>query len=450
MISSWIGILLTTVINSKRGMKGYFPVVNNIIWLFTQRGISIFLSLSIGVLVARYLKPEQFGILSYALALITIFQPLSNLGLSSIITRELVANDRESGQILGTAFVVRLCGGISSFLVLIGIVLFFPFENSQLKLCIAILSLGNLFQPFGVIDFWFQSQVLSKYVVISQSLVLVVGASLKLALLSIQAPLTLFIIVFGFEGILNSISLIFPYYIKEKSFTNWNFDFLYGKRLLSQSWPLILSGFGSIIYLKIDQIMLGNMSTKEVLGNYAIATRLSETWYFIPTAIVSSVFPSLLKSKLEGIKIYHQKLQRLYDNLALLAIFIAIPTTFFSTPLVVMLYGNSYRSAGIILSIHIWAGVFIFMRAALSKWLIAEDLLIFSLITHSLGAIVNVLLNLLLIPNYDGLGAAIATVISYATSSYISLFISCRTIKMAKMMTLSLFYPIRIIKDKFV
>jgi len=158
---------------------------------------------------------------------------------------------------------------------------------------------------------------------------------------------------------------------------------------------------------------------------------------------VSSFFPSLLKAKAQGIEIYHSKLQKIYDLLVYIALILAIPITFLGTPFIKLLYGDAYEEAGQILSIHIWASVFIFMRSLLSKWLIAENLFVFSFVTHTSGAVVNILLNLILIPQLGGIGAAIATLISYATASYFSLFLNSKTWDMAMMMTKALIVPIR-------
>jgi len=189
--------------------------------------------------------------------------------------------------------------------------------------------------------------------------------------------------------------------------------------------------------------MLSQMTTDTIVGIYSVAVRLSEVWYFIPIAIVSSFFPSLLKAKAQGIEIYHSKLQKIYDLLVYIALILAIPITFLGTPFIKLLYGDAYEEAGQILSIHIWASVFIFMRSLLSKWLIAENLFVFSFVTHTSGAVVNILLNLILIPQLGGIGAAIATLISYATASYFSLFLNSKTWDMAMMMTKALIVPIR-------
>ena len=164
--------------------------------------------------------------------------------------------------------------------------------------------------------------------------------------------------------------------------------------------------------------------------------------------MAASFFPSLLKFKETDKQKYQQQLQRLCDVLFISALVIAFMLTFLSDWLIVFLFGDEYYAAGKILALHIWAGVFVFMRALLSKWLLAENLLFFSLVTHGVGAIINIGLNLWLIPMYHGVGAAIATVISYAFASYIVLFFHPSTWPMAKIMTKSLFFPSRFLIDK--
>ena len=105
------------------------------------------------------------------------------------------------------------------------------------------------------------------------------------------------------------------------------------------------------------------------------------------------------------------------------------------TPLVTGIFGLSFAAAAPILKVHIWAGLFVFMREAFSKWLLLENLLVFSLLTHGLGALTNIALNSLLIPRWGGLGAAYATLISYAVAAYFSLALSRRTRPFFAMMT---------------
>ena len=133
----------------------------------------------------------------------------------------------------------------------------------------------------------------------------------------------------------------------------------------------------------------------------------------------------------------------LFDLLFILAFGVAIVVTLIAQPLITMVFGQVYQVAAPILMIHIWAALFIFMRALFSKWILIEDVLIFSMLTHGLGALFNVALNYWLIPHYGGVGAAYATLFSYATSSYLALLLYSKTRPVFWMMTKSIFSPIR-------
>jgi O-antigen/teichoic acid export membrane protein len=198
------------------------------------------------------------------------------------------------------------------------------------------------------------------------------------------------------------------------------------------------------VNLKVDQIMLKWMSGNRDVGYYAVAVTLSEAWYFIATAIVTSVFPSLIEDRKANRAVYQKRLQKIFDILFLLALAVAVIVTIFSRLLVKTLYGDVYLYSANILTIHVWAGLFAFMRQLFSRWLIMEGLLKYSLFSHGFGAFLNVILNALLIPRLGGIGAAIATLFSYAGSSYLALFLSRPTRPIAYMMSRSLFSPFRI------
>jgi PST family polysaccharide transporter len=266
----------------------------------------------------------------------------------------------------------------------------------------------------------------------------------------LDASLVAFAILVVVEMTMAAVGLIYFYRRQGPVFSEWTASVRELSEMLRRSWPLILSGFGAIVYLKVDQIMLGDLASERAVGIYAVAAQLSEVWYFFPAAIVSSVFPALLEQKADNKQAYKIRMQQLYDGLALSAFALAIPTTFLADFVIDFVYGAEFAGAGTILAVHIWACAFIFMRKALSKWIIAEDLYIFSIITHGAGAVTNIALNFYLIPSFEGLGAAVATVISYATASYFALFLHRRTWEAARMMTLALLSPIRLPYKYFV
>ena len=438
-----IKILPNHIQQKLEGNHSLNKVIKNTIWLFGERGLQLLLALFVGVLLARYLGPEQFGIYNFTIAFISIFSSFTQLGLNGILTRDLVQKPEIKDNILGTAFVLRLFGALSSFIVALITIKLVRSNDLTVQLFVILLSISHFLDAFQIIDCWFQSNVLSKYVVIANSSALLFFYGLNFILVLIKAPLITFAIPLAIKPLISSIFLVIAYQYLKNKILNWKFSFVLAKTLLSQSWPLIISSFGSVIYLKIDQLMLAQMTTDASVGIYTVAVRLSEVWYFIPMAIATSFFPSLLKTREQGIEIYHSKLQKVYDLLVYAALILAIPITFLATPVIKILYGNAYEESGLILSIHIWASVFIFMRALLSKWLIAENMFIFSLVTHASGAIINILFNLLLIPKFGGVGAAIATLISYATASYFALFLHSQTWVMGLMMTKAMLAPIR-------
>jgi PST family polysaccharide transporter len=199
------------------------------------------------------------------------------------------------------------------------------------------------------------------------------------------------------------------------------------KTLLHDSWPLIISSTAIMVYVKIDQIMLGQMIGDEAVGIYSAAVRISEAWYFIPMGIVASVFPTIVEAKNRSETEYYAHLQKLYNLMTLISIAVAIPMTFLSTPLVVMLFGDAYIEAGAVLAIHIWASVPVFLGVASGTWFLAENRLILRLQRSVIGAITNVILNLALIPNYGVIGAAVATIISYSLADIFLDFLQKKT-----------------------
>ena len=190
--------------------------------------------------------------------------------------------------------------------------------------------------------------------------------------------------------------------------------------------------------MKIDQIMLGEMKGAKEVGIYSAAVRISELWYFIPTAIVSSVAPAIYAAKEKSEHHYYKRIGQLLRLLTYISLAIAIPMTFLSNNVILMMFGSGYLEASPILAVHIWASLFVFMGIATLPWFIAEGLNNISLGKTLLGAILNVILNFLLIPEYGGFGATIATISSQAAAAFFSNAIDKRTRKLFKIQLQSL------------
>ncbi|UCF05414.1 MAG: flippase [bacterium] len=418
-------------------------IIINAGWLFFLRVLRILLALFVGVWVARYLGPARFGTLNYALAFVALFIPLARLGIDHIAVRDVVRRPEETDLTLGSVFILRLVGGIASLLLIVFTIRLVRPDDRLTQLMAAIVGFGLIFQAFDAIDIWFQSRVQSKYVVYARSSGLFLANLLKIVLILTGASLVAFAWISALDMIATAAALVIVYRARGFFITRWRFGLRRGLELLGQSWPLILSGALAVVYLKIDIVMLGQMKGIETVGIYSTAARISEVWYFIPVAISVSVFPALVKGRSLGARVYRRRLQQLYDFLVWIALLLAVALTFFAGPLIQLLYGEAYAGAGQILAIHIWAGIFVFMREAFVRWLTNEGLLHYFLITNGVGAGLNVVLNLFLIPAYGGTGAAVATVISYGAGGYLACFITPKTRDAGRMMSRALIVPLR-------
>lgn len=392
-------------------------IVDNIGWLFIDKLLRMGVGLFVGVWVARYLGPEQFGLLNFALAFTGLFGAIATLGLQGIVVRDIVRDPECARLTLGTAAVLQLLGGLLSYLLILGAIAYLRPDDALARSIVAILGAMMLLKAGQIAVYWFESQVQSKYTVWVQNGVFLVFALIKFGLILQQAPLIAFVWAMLAEAVVVALILLMVVGWRGPALGSLRVSVARGVTLLRDSWPLILSAIAVTVYMKIDQLMLGQMIGDEAVGIYSAAVRISEVWYFIPMAIVASVFPAILEAKKRSETQYYARLQRLYDLMVIISVSVAVPMTFLATPIVTLLFGDAYSESGPVLAIHIWASVFVFLGVASGKWFLTENRQMLSLQRTALGAIANAGLNLWLIPLYGPVGAAIATVISYTVAA---------------------------------
>jgi PST family polysaccharide transporter len=413
-------------------------IISNIGWLFTDRLLRMGVGILVTAWLARYLGTEQFGLYNFAIAFVTLFHTVATLGLDQIVVRNIVSDIEHKNTMLGTALTLRLSSGILLFLSANLAIFFLRPDDPLTRWVVGIIAGGLIFEAFNTIDLWFQSQVQSKYTVLAKNIGFILITTVRIILISIEAPLVSFAWAALAETGIFAISLTVAYHVSGQKLFDWKFDLDRGKTLLQESWPLILSGLAIMVYLKIDQVMLGQLADDAAVGIYSGATRISEVWYFVAIAIVNSVNPSILESRKVSESKFYKKLQKLFNLMAVLAYAIAIPVTFLSRWIVVVIFGAEYAAAGLVLSIHIWAALFVFFGWSKGIWIIAESQTLYSLVSTSAGAVLNIILNFWLIPQYREVGAAIATVVSYGFTDYVLCFIYPPARRLALIMTESI------------
>lgn len=394
-------------------------IADNIGWLFFDKILRMTVGLLLGIWLARYLGPEQFGLLNFALAFSGVFGAISTLGLQGIVVRDIVRDPASARVTLGTAAILRLISGIVSFLLLLAAIFYIRPNDLQARTIVAILGSMVLFKVSEIAIYWFESQVQSKYIVWVQNSVFILFAIVKFGLIYIDAPLSSFVWAILIESVIASLLITIALNFTNNRLSELRVSMARTKTLLKASWPLGLSSIAVMIYMKIDQIMLGQMIGDQAVGIYSVAVRISEVWYFIPAAIATSFFPALLEAKKNCDFRYQMRLQRLYDLMVMISVLVAIPMTFLSTILVKLLFGESYTEAGIVLAIHIWAAVFVFLGVASNSWFLAENMQYKALERTICGALANVTLNLFLIPKFGIIGSAVSLVVSQAISCWL-------------------------------
>ncbi len=391
-------------------------VAGNTGWLMADRLIRMGLGVVVGVWVARYLGPSQFGSLNFALSFVALFSTITTFGLDNIILRELVLDAAKAPKILGTAFCLRMAGSLLAPLLAWGAIHLTQPNDHLAGLLVSLLSVGLVFQAFDVIDSYFQSQVQSKLTVWAKNSAFLLMACARLILIHVAAPVWAFAAAQVTELALGAAGLLIAYQWSGGQLTVWRPSRKQAAELLSQSWPLILSGMAIMVYMRIDMVMLKMMQGDRAVGIYAAATRVSEVWYFIPTAIVSSVAPAIIRAR-DNSTLYYGRIGRLFSLMALLALVIGSIIALSAHWIIHVLYADAFRAAAPILIVHVWASVFVFLGIAQGPWDFSEKLFRLGFYRTLAGAIFNVLINFFLIPRYAGMGAAIATVASYAISS---------------------------------
>lgn len=430
---------------------GFLKYFKNTFWLLSEKTLRLFVGVFVGAWVARYLGPDRYGLLSYSISFVGLFSVLASFGLDNILVRELVKNKYKEGVLLGTSLLLKLIGSVIVILLLI-ISINLVSNDASTNTLVLIIGSATIFQSFNIIDLFFQSKTLSRFMVYANIFSLLISSLLKIFFISINAPLIYFAYIILFDNLILALGFIYFFliiYSKDKSlkffFNYFKFDFNVAINLLKDSWPLIFSGLLISIYMKIDKIMIKEFLGNEAVGEYSVAALISELWYFIPLMIGGSLYPAIIRAKNISKDLYLKRLQNLYDLMVWLGIIIALPVMLMSDYIIDILYGQEFSNAADVLTIHIWTGVFVFLGIAFGYYLHIENYNKKYLFKSFLGATSNISLNYYLIPIYGISGAAASTLLGQFICNYLTDFLDKDLHQQLKMKTKS-FFPIHLFK----
>lgn len=382
-----------------------------------QQIISLLISFIIGPISARFLQPENYGLLSYGNTIVVLLSALALLGINSVLVRELIANPMKTKELLGTAFALRLTASIVCFFISIICVVILQPDNKLLWIIVAIQATVLLFQVYDVFVAWFQTQLKMKYVSIALIIVKLVTALWQIVILSFHTSVVFFAMT---SSIGSFIGCILIYYFFRKSNTHFKWTFSQAKYLLGKSYHFIVSNLAVVIYMQIDKIMIAEMLNYSSAGVYEVATNLATIWQFIPIAIIDSARTVVLEKKSENNDEYYKYLKMSMNLITILCVLICLVFVFGGSYIVYLLYGEEYVDAAPSLKILVWATMISMLGCVRSIWILGDELGKYDKYFTVSAAILNVILNYILIYKMGIIGAAVSTLISYFYEVFIA------------------------------
>lgn len=383
-------------------------ILSNTSWLISERVFNLIVGLFVGVWVTRYLGSADYGIYSYALSFSMLFTAFASFGIDTIVIRDLVKFKEKRNVLMGTSFGLKILGSSSSFLISI-IVLSFTNLDFSTKTFIWIIIANTIICSFGVIDQYFQSRVESSYVVKTNTTAFIISSVVKIILILAQSSLLGFVLVLLIDSVIKAIGYIYFYIENGQSILEWSFDKSLAKSLVKESWPLVFSGLAISVGMRIDQIMLKSFVEDTELGIYAVGVRLAELFAFIPMVISQSIYPKIIKINFETGR---KKLSKIIGYIFYFLIFMSVAITIFGRFGVNLLYGEEFDSSTVVLQILIWTIPVTYLGIITNKLLTVQGLQKIIFAKQFALTLLNISLNLYLIPRFGIIGAAWATLIS--------------------------------------
>ena len=427
---------LNVLIHNKSFMK-YFK---NSSWMMFEYALRFISAIFVSIYIARYLGPEQFGVLSYAIAIVAIFMTVSRLGMETILVRDLAKYPEQTGPpYKATAFKLLLGAALAGFIALSVLVYYFESDENT-KVYIWIIALGLLFQPLLVVDYSFQAQVKSKYSSIAKSIALAISSAIKIYLIYMNASLEFFAVAYAIDHMLIALSLVVMHFSKKQfGFVN-GYDGALVRPLLKSAWPMVLSAAAAMLYMKMDQILIMNLIGSFELGIYSAGVKLFEGWATILFVLTISLFPLLVKAYEVSETNFNKLFIKISGSIFFINLVSVVLIGFFAEELIFLLFGEGFLEAAEVLFILFVSVIFTGFGFLTSRYFMVKGLEVRILKRTLLGLVLNLPLNLLLIPNYGIVGAAYATLISLFIANFAVDFIDDRYLFILKLRSLNFFY----------
>ena len=393
-------------------------VAKNAGWIIVSKAFQALLALAINMLTARFLGPSNYGLINYAVSIVTFVVPIMNLGFSNVLVQELTNHPDEEGVIVGTSISLSLISSVFCILGVLTYTFFVDLGETITHIVVGLYSLTLACQAFELIQYWYQAKLLSKYTAIVSLIAYVIVSSYKVVLLVTRANVAYFAVSNSIDYFLIALSLVIIY--RKLGGQKFSFSSSVGKRMFSKSKHYIVASLMVAIFAQTDKIMLKLMIDETAVGYYSAAVTCAGMTGFVFSAIIDSFRPVIFSHKKNGDNSsYELSLERLYSVIIYLSLLQCILMTVLSKYIVYILYGTDYSESVFALQIVVWYTTFAYLGAVRNIWILSENKQKYLWILNLGGASLNILLNLLFIPYWGIYGAALASLITQVFTNVI-------------------------------
>ena len=391
-------------------------VFQNTVVQLVGRGVSLLFSAATSILLARFLGRDRMGEYGAVYAYLALYTWIATFGLEPILAREASQRRAEASRIFLAGTVIALCFSVCGIGLALLMAPLFGY-GGDLRTLVLFAAVDVLVVPaVSLAAIVFQVDMRQWYAVgiglLRQAMWLA-----AIALLA-SGKASIFWVIFSrsLVGFIAAIITVQVCWRKDLLPGPWSFSWQEARKLVRFGLPVALSTVSVGIYHRVDQVMLHSMAGDRVLGPYVIAVQLIELFSALPVALMSSLFPILSCTASDEPRFTHY-LSTSYRVLLLVVFGACAVMTPIAAPMIQLFYGNAYSATSPLLIVLIWSEVPVFFGVVISNAMVARGLQNYLPLSTVVGAVVNILLNLVLIPRYGALGSSWATVVSYCLAS---------------------------------
>lgn len=369
------------------------------------------------LLIARHFGESAMGRFSFAIAYVGYFSILIDLGFNITFVREMVREKARQATLL-TGMLVYKCVMILVGMTLAASLIYlgeYPLDTMRL---VWVMTLGLLISPKLpslrlVYEQVFQSHMRMEIPGLLRILDGVLLLSLVYGIIIYDKPILWVMVAYIVCNLPGLVVIVIA--SRKLVRPSGAFDSGLMLDLLRQALPVAVLGLFAAIYSRIDVLLLSRWSDDAAIGYYASAYRLSEAFRILPAAVLASLYPMMVAHAGQLKDSFIPILSRGLKPLLVTLIPVCLVTTFLSESIIALFYSSQYLPAAASLITLVWAELFVMLATVLSNALIALGRQKTVLSINGLMLLINILVNVILIPIWSFQGASVARLLTEGT-----------------------------------